>query len=66
MSASLAYVSQVAWIQKALKENILFRRRHSKGIREEIDESRYQSVIDACALEPDIAILDAGDETEIG
>lgn len=64
VSASLAYVPQVAWIlNKTLKDNILFRSRHSKG--KEIDESRYQEVIEACALELDIAILDAGDETEI-
>jgi hypothetical protein len=30
------------------------------------DEERYQSVLDACALRPDLEILTDGDRTEIG
>lgn len=56
---SLAYVPQQAWIQNAtLKENILF--------GSELDEARYQQVIKACALLPDLELLPAGDQTEIG
>ena len=59
MDGSIAYAAQQAWIQNAtLKNNILF----SKAA----DESRYQKVIDACALIPDLEMLSAGDETEIG
>ena len=31
-----------------------------------MDKTRYQKVLDACALQPDLEILNAGDETEIG
>ena len=41
-----------------LKDNILF------GLP--IDEEYYNRVLQACALLPDIAILPAGDQTEIG
>ena len=59
VDGSIAYAAQQAWIQNAtLKNNILF----SKAV----DESRYQKVIDACALIPDLEMLSAGDETEIG
>ncbi|OQV17405.1 Multidrug resistance-associated protein 1 [Hypsibius exemplaris] len=56
---SIAYVSQQAWIQNlTLKENILF--------GNPLDERRYQQVIDACALRPDLEMLQGGDQTEIG
>ncbi|XP_037545242.1 multidrug resistance-associated protein 1-like [Nematolebias whitei] len=56
---SVAYVPQQAWIQNAtLKENIIF--------GQEQREDWYQQVVEACALQPDLEILPAGDETEIG
>uniref|UniRef100_A0A8C6ZBI8 ATP binding cassette subfamily C member 2 n=1 Tax=Nothoprocta perdicaria TaxID=30464 RepID=A0A8C6ZBI8_NOTPE len=59
INGSLAYVPQQAWIQNAtLKDNILF--------GSELDEARYQEVIKACALLPDLELLPAGDLTEIG
>uniref|UniRef100_A0A8C9LAS7 Canalicular multispecific organic anion transporter 1 n=1 Tax=Pavo cristatus TaxID=9049 RepID=A0A8C9LAS7_PAVCR len=59
IQGSLAYVPQQAWIQNAtLKDNILF--------GSELDEARYQKVIKACALLPDLELLPAGDQTEIG
>ncbi|XP_049538588.1 multidrug resistance-associated protein 1 isoform X12 [Anopheles darlingi] len=55
----IAYVSQQAWIQNAtLKDNILFGK--------PLDERRYQRIIEACALKPDIEMLPGGDMTEIG
>jgi ABC-type multidrug transport system fused ATPase/permease subunit len=55
----VAYVSQQAWIQNlTLRDNILFGSPY--------DEQRYQKVIYACALQPDLSILPAGDMTEIG
>ncbi|XP_077979514.1 ATP-binding cassette sub-family C member 9-like [Glandiceps talaboti] len=55
----VSYVPQKAWMQNAtLRDNILF------GQRFKYD--RYQSVIEACALQPDLDILPAGDMTEIG
>nr|XP_020658695.1 canalicular multispecific organic anion transporter 1 isoform X1 [Pogona vitticeps] len=59
IQGSLAYVPQQAWIQNAtLKDNILF--------GSPLDETRYQKVIKACALLPDLQLLPAGDLTEIG
>lgn len=55
----MAYVSQLAWIQNlTLRENVLF--------NSPLDEERYRSVIEACALQPDLDMLPAGDMTEIG
>ncbi|CRL00438.1 CLUMA_CG013703, isoform B [Clunio marinus] len=55
----IAYVPQQAWIQNAtLQENILFGR--------PMDLAKYNNVIQACALKPDLEILPGGDQTEIG
>ncbi|XP_050921529.1 multidrug resistance-associated protein 5 isoform X1 [Lates calcarifer] len=55
----LAYVAQQAWILNAtLRDNILF------GL--EYQEDRYQSVLSACCLRPDLALLPNADLTEIG
>uniref|UniRef100_A0A803TJQ8 ATP binding cassette subfamily C member 2 n=1 Tax=Anolis carolinensis TaxID=28377 RepID=A0A803TJQ8_ANOCA len=59
IQGSVAYVPQQAWIQNAtLKDNILF--------GSPLDEARYQKVIEACALLPDLQLLPGGDLTEIG
>ncbi|KAF5894747.1 multidrug resistance-associated protein 1, partial [Clarias magur] len=59
VKGSVAYVPQQAWIQNAtLKENIVF--------GQEMKQSCYQSVLEACALLPDLEILPGGDDTEIG
>ncbi|KAF4526522.1 hypothetical protein B566_EDAN005889 [Ephemera danica] len=59
VTGSIAYVPQQAWIQNtSLKENILF--------SNHLDQDAYERVLKACALKPDIKILPAGDETEIG
>ncbi|CAL1547665.1 unnamed protein product [Lymnaea stagnalis] len=55
----VAYVPQEAWIQNAsLKENILFGSPYSSD--------KYQKIVNACALQPDLDILPAKDDTEIG
>lgn len=55
----IAFVPQQAWIQNAtLQDNILFGRA--------MDKNRYEKVLQACALKPDIEILPGGDQTEIG
>ena len=41
-----------------LKNNILFGKTY--------DKDRYENILDACALRPDLDILPGGDETEIG
>ncbi|XP_077982708.1 ATP-binding cassette sub-family C member 9-like [Glandiceps talaboti] len=55
----VSYGGQRAWLQNAtLRENVLF--------GEEYVSERYQIVLEACALQPDLEILPAGDMTEIG
>lgn len=55
----VAFVSQTPWLQNAtIKENILF--------GNPFDKDRYEKVLAACALEPDLAALIKGDETLIG
>uniref|UniRef100_A0AAR2LSI3 ABC-type glutathione-S-conjugate transporter n=1 Tax=Pygocentrus nattereri TaxID=42514 RepID=A0AAR2LSI3_PYGNA len=59
VKGSVAYVPQQAWIQNAtMRENVVF--------GQEKKESWYQSVLEACALLPDLEILPARDATEIG
>ena len=59
IQGSVAYAAQQAWIQNAtLRDNIMF--------GQPFDEERYNNVLDACALRPDLLILPAGDMTEIG
>ncbi|XP_040070390.1 multidrug resistance-associated protein 1 [Ixodes scapularis] len=55
----LAYVAQQSWIQNAtVKENIIF--------TNTANEERYQQVVEACALRPDLEMLPAGENTEVG
>ncbi|XP_029673303.1 multidrug resistance-associated protein 1 isoform X3 [Formica exsecta] len=55
----IAYVSQQPWIQNAtLQDNVLFGKALNKSI--------YNRVIEGCALSPDLKMLPAGDQTEIG
>lgn len=59
MGASRAFCPQYAWIQNAtVRENIVFGK--------EFRRKWYDSVIDACALRPDLDMLPHGDATEIG
>ncbi|KAG8997825.1 hypothetical protein FRB94_007433 [Tulasnella sp. JGI-2019a] len=58
-SGPVSYLPQAPWIlNTTLRENILF--------GEEFDQTRYNGVLSACQLLPDIAILPYGDMTEIG
>jgi len=55
----VAYVAQTAWVQSlTLQQNVLFGRPY--------DADRYAEAIRVACLEPDIAILPAGHDTEIG
>ncbi|QRV86056.1 ABC transporter [Ceratobasidium sp. AG-Ba] len=55
----ISYAAQEAWIQnETIRENILF--------GAEYDEERYKQVIRQCALERDLTLLEAGDQTEVG
>ena len=55
----MAYVPQIAWIQNAtLRNNILFGKKYT--------HTKYDTILEACALKSDLQILPAGDKTEIG
>ena len=59
LTESVAYCAQQAWLVNAtIKENILFASAY--------DKDRYHEVIAICALERDLGILDAGDQTLVG
>mmetsp|Transcript_2922 Transcript_2922/g.6525 ORF Transcript_2922/g.6525 Transcript_2922/m.6525 type:complete len:1532 (-) Transcript_2922:147-4742(-) len=59
MNGFASYCTQSPWVvNDTLRGNILFGR--------DYDEERYNKVLDVCALDDDIAVLPAGDKTEIG
>ncbi|KAL5499194.1 hypothetical protein ACEPAH_1712 [Sanghuangporus vaninii] len=59
VNGTCAYVPQTSWLQNAsIKDNILFNLPYV--------EDRYRKTIDACALIEDLAILEDGDQTEVG
>lgn len=59
VNGSIAIVTQLAWIFNAtIRDNILFGLPYLK--------SRYDMVMDACCLTPDLEQLSSGDLTEIG
>jgi len=57
--SSRAFCPQYAWIQNTtVRQNVVFGKH--------FDEKWYNTVIDACALRPDLEIFPSGDMTEIG
>lgn len=59
IKGTISYVPQQSWIQNGtIKDNILF--------GSEFNEKKYQQVLEACALLPDLEILPGGDMAEIG
>ncbi|KAH7877954.1 P-loop containing nucleoside triphosphate hydrolase protein [Lentinula edodes] len=58
-SGGIAYAAQESWVlNETIRDNILF------GLP--YDEDRYEKVIKQCALERDLTLFAAGDQTEIG
>ena len=56
---SISYAAQSPWLRyQSIKDNILF------GYP--FEEERYKEVIECCALQPDLEMLEDGDATEIG
>ncbi|KAF0695327.1 hypothetical protein As57867_013802, partial [Aphanomyces stellatus] len=59
VGGQVAYFSQQPWIQNmTIRENILFGRPYER--------SKYNRVLEACALTQDLALFVAGDRAEIG
>ena len=59
LQGTLAYVPQQAWIQNAtIMNNITF--------GETTRPAFYNTILNACAMIPDLKILPGGDQTEIG
>ncbi|KNE92308.1 hypothetical protein PSTG_14268 [Puccinia striiformis f. sp. tritici PST-78] len=59
LRGKVAYAAQTPWLLSAtLKENILFGADYDKDL--------YDSVIEACALVDDLAMLRDGDQTQVG
>ncbi|XP_055982306.1 ATP-binding cassette sub-family C member 10 [Sorex fumeus] len=59
LSRGFGLATQEPWIQFAtIRDNILFGKK--------FDERLYKEVLEACALNEDLSILPAGDQTEVG
>ncbi|KAG8762089.1 hypothetical protein FRC11_011215 [Ceratobasidium sp. 423] len=59
LPTTISYCAQQPWLEhKSIKDNILFGSPYDKG--------RYEATLNCCALLPDLAVLEDGDETEIG
>ncbi|KAJ7185322.1 multidrug resistance-associated ABC transporter [Mycena filopes] len=57
--SGVAYATQESWVlNETIRSNIVF--------NTPFEEERYQKVLYQCALEPDLALFHAGDETEVG
>ncbi|KAH7922933.1 hypothetical protein BV22DRAFT_1197033 [Leucogyrophana mollusca] len=55
----VAYAAQESWVQnETIRDNILFGTPY--------DEIRYKKVLHQCALERDLTLFEAGDQTEVG
>ena len=68
-----AYLPQQAWVQNSsIRDNILFCQVICSApyltmpmLLKDMDEERYQEVLECCELLPDLAILPQGDLTEV-
>ncbi|KAG6830506.1 hypothetical protein H0H92_000347 [Tricholoma furcatifolium] len=59
MTHSISYAAQAPWLRhQSIRDNILF--------GAPFDADRYAAVLDACALNADLDVLEDGDLTEIG
>ncbi|KAJ6468064.1 P-loop containing nucleoside triphosphate hydrolase protein [Mycena vitilis] len=57
--SGVAYAAQESWVlNETIRSNIVF--------DSPFDEERYKKVLYQCALEPDIVLFQAGDQSEVG
>ncbi|CAL8077701.1 unnamed protein product [Calicophoron daubneyi] len=67
LKGSIAYVPQSAWLQQmTLRENVCFGQPVGEHGQSACGMDWYQTVVSACALQPDIDRLPGGDQTELG
>nr|GAT52228.1 ATP-binding cassette transporter [Mycena chlorophos] len=58
-SGGVGYAAQESWVlNETIRDNVTFATPY--------DEARYKKVLYQCALEPDLALFQAGDQTEVG
>ncbi|KAF7348320.1 Multidrug resistance-associated ABC transporter protein [Mycena sanguinolenta] len=58
-NSGVAYAAQESWVlNETIRSNIVF--------DTPFDEERYKKVLYQCALEPDLKLFQAGDQTEVG
>ncbi|KAJ7069529.1 hypothetical protein C8F01DRAFT_1245729 [Mycena amicta] len=58
-SGGVAYAAQESWVlNETIRDNIIFDTPY--------DEEKYKKVLHQCALEQDLALFQAGDQTEVG
>ena len=59
LHGGISYCAQQSWLQqRSIRDNILF--------GSPFEQERYEQVLEACALNPDLAIFEDGDMQEIG
>ncbi|KAF5378578.1 hypothetical protein D9615_007121 [Tricholomella constricta] len=59
LTHAISYAAQAPWLRhQSIRDNILF--------GAPMEEERYAAVVEACALGPDLGVLEDGDATEIG
>jgi ABC-type transport system involved in cytochrome bd biosynthesis fused ATPase/permease subunit len=59
ITQGISYAAQTPWLRhQSIKDNILFDSPY--------DQERYDTVVESCALKPNLAVLEDGDTTEIG
>ncbi|KAJ7657333.1 P-loop containing nucleoside triphosphate hydrolase protein [Mycena polygramma] len=57
--SGVGYATQESWVlNETIRSNIVF--------DTPFDEERYKKVLYQCALEPDLSLFEAGDQTEVG
>jgi len=77
-NGGIAYAAQESWVQnETIRNNILFGNTYDEeryyqgehlypGVQDDVDIPHFSPVIKQCALERDLELFEAGDNTEVG